>query len=312
MEIFKFFVTIPKPFNFKLTVRKPAGWFWGTQFEIFEENILYTALRLSGGRLVGLKLLAEKDRRVQVWAYTAFKVSASDKMTLIKRVEIGLGVDNNLKGFYSLAKSDPLIKKLKNDLYGLRTGFATDIFERAILAITLQMTPQKRSMEMRDCLIKKYGDKIGFDHKTIFYWPSAETISKAPIEELRNRCKLGYRAKAIVKTAQAIASSAFPDIVKLNSLNESEINKCLKSLYGIGDYSTQIISPSRGFPLDIWSARIFSELLKGQTPKNPRKAIKELEEEATKRWGEYKQYVFVYVLNDLPALAKEYNISKLS
>jgi 3-methyladenine DNA glycosylase/8-oxoguanine DNA glycosylase len=308
MHAFEFDVDVEKPFDFELTVKKPAGWHWSTPFEVFEDGTLFTALRLSNLRLVGLKL-GVKRGVVKTEAFSDCELNAIEKKELFERVKLGLGVGDDLKGFYSLAKRDALIKRLKKDLYGMRLGSPNDVFERALLAICLQMAPMKRSNQMMQCLIRCYGDAIRFYGKEIFYWPSPTKVAGTTTSDLREKCNLGYRAKSIREIAEAIIRG-FPNILELRRLSEEQALKQLKSLYGIGDYSAQIISPHSGFPLDVWSARIFHEIIFGTTPKEPRKVIKRVEEEAKRRWGRYRWHVFVYVLHDLPRLLKHYKITK--
>jgi 3-methyladenine DNA glycosylase/8-oxoguanine DNA glycosylase len=308
---------VPLPFDFRLTVQKPAGWHWGTPHEIYDEGVLYTAVRLPGvAKAVGLKVWEERPPgrshfsvvRVET---AGARLGEAALAKLLAMLDLGLGVDDDLRGFYRLEKTDPLVAKLKKDLYGLRMGFLVDILERCLLAITLQMAPMKRSTAMRDCLIGRYGETARVDGRKIAFWPSAGAIMATPVEELQRNCALGYRAKAVHAVAESI-QAGFPDIVELSRLEDEELNRKLATLYGIGDYSAQIVSPRRGFPLDVWSARIFYEILYGTTPEHPRSLIKELDAEADRRWGAYKQHVFVYVLNDLPNLLASYPITKLS
>jgi 3-methyladenine DNA glycosylase/8-oxoguanine DNA glycosylase len=247
---------------------------------------------------------------VKVEAFSSRPLDGSEKEELLERIGLGLGVEDDIEGFYSLAEGDALIKKLKDDLYGMRLGFPNDVFERALLAICLQMAPMKRSNQMMECLIKRYGESMRFSGKEVLHWPSPKKIANTRVDDLKERCNVGYRAASIRKVAEAIVEG-FPSILELKRLSEDRALKLLKSLHGIGDYSAQIISPHpSGFPLDVWSARIFHEIIFGTTPKDPRKVIKKVEEEAKKRWGKYRWHVFVYVLHDLPRLAKYYNITK--
>lgn len=162
---------------------------------------------------------------------------------------------------------------------------------------------------MMECLIRCYGDGIRFSGKEVLYWPSPTEIANTTVDDLRKKCSLGYRAKSIKKVAEAVMKG-FPNVMELKRLGEEQALKRLKSLYGIGDYSAQIISPHSGFPLDVWSARIFHEIIFGSTPREPRKVIRKVEEEAKRLWDEYRWHVFVYVLHDLPQLSKRYNITK--
>jgi hypothetical protein len=105
MEVFKFYVDVNGPFNFRLTVRKPAGWHWSTPFEVFENDTLYTTMRLSDFELIGLKLNAEKEM-VKIEAFSSRPLDGSEKEELLERIGLGLGVEDDIEGFYSLAESD--------------------------------------------------------------------------------------------------------------------------------------------------------------------------------------------------------------
>jgi 3-methyladenine DNA glycosylase/8-oxoguanine DNA glycosylase len=305
----EFTVDMAEPFDFKLTVRKPAGWSWATPSEVFEGKTLWTAIRLKNGRLVGLRL-DDKRSKVRVTSY-ALALSGEEAEETRERVKLGLGYGDDPGAFYALGKKDHLVRQLSKDLYGMRLGFPNGVFEMALLAICLQMAPTKRSNEMMGCLIEKYGEKADFDGKSVRFWPSPKKLSARRVEELALRCKLGYRAKYVQGSA-AIITSGFPDVLELKGMDEEEALALIKELPGVGDYSAQIVSPHFGFPLDVWSARIFHEIMFGSTPNSPREMIKKVTEAAEERWGRFKGHVFVYVLHDLPNLQKRYRISRLA
>lgn len=302
-----FTLNVPGPFDFKLTVRKPAGWPWATPYEVFENDTLWTATRLKDGKLVGVKL-AGNGAEVVTSIYADW-LSTEQTQEIAERVKLGLGFKNELEAFYALGEKDPLIKQLSNDLYGMRLGFLSGVFEMALLAISLQMAPTKRSDQMMACLIESSGDSVEFDGKSILYWPHSARLATVDPAYLAKACMLGYRAKFIVRTAERI-SAGFPDVLSLARLPEKEALDLLKTLPGIGEYSAQIISPHPGFPLDVWSARIFHEIMFGTTPEKPREVIKAVTSAADMRWGRFKGYVFVYVLHDLPNLQARYGITR--
>jgi 3-methyladenine DNA glycosylase/8-oxoguanine DNA glycosylase len=95
---------------------------------------------------------------------------------------------------------------------------------------------------------------------------------------------------------------------ELYSMEPEEAKNKLLTLYGIGEYSAELVMPKMGFPLDVWSAKIFSVLFYGKVPEKPPDAIPSLKENAKQRWGDWMGYAFVYVLNDLPKLSKRIGV----
>jgi 3-methyladenine DNA glycosylase/8-oxoguanine DNA glycosylase len=100
----------------------------------------------------------------------------------------------------------------------------------------------------------------------------------------------------------------FPTYIELSKMPSTEAKTKLMQLSGIGEYSVDIVSPHPGFPLDVWSAKIFSLILFNEEPEKPREAIPMLKEKAEERWGEWRGYLFTYVLNDLEKLSRRLKV----
>jgi 3-methyladenine DNA glycosylase/8-oxoguanine DNA glycosylase len=214
-----------------------------------------------------------------------------------------LQTDESISGFYDLAKKDEILADVVKDLYGMRATAWPDLFPAAILAVTLQMAPWSRSSQMMDLLMKNYGDELHFDEKTISYWPSPEKIASVGTEDLKSKAKLGYRAKNLSLIAK-ILEAGFPSMDDLYNLPYEEAKKKLMELRGIGEYSAELITPRMGFPLDVWSAKIFNILFFKRETYSPREAIPRLKQTAEKRWGQHRGQAFVYILNDLQNISK--------
>ncbi len=160
---------------------------------------------------------------------------------------------------------------------------------------------------MMDLLLQNFGDEAHFDGRSVRYWPSAEKIAGASVEDLRAKAKLGYRAANLRAIAQAL-QKGFPSMDELAAWEPPEAKKKLMTLRGIGDYSAELVMPTMVFPLDTWSAKIFSVLFFGKETDDPRETIFELKKTAEERWGKWRGHAFVYVLNDLPALSKRVGV----
>ncbi len=155
---------------------------------------------------------------------------------------------------------------------------------------------------MMASLIENFGDTIRFDGKAISYWPSAEKLASTSVEALEMKAKLGYRAANLQSIAKTL-SDGFPTMLQFWEMPQDEAKKKLLTLRGIGDYSADIVVPGMGFPLDVWSAKIFHILLLGKETESPRDVIPMLKEMAEERWGKWRGHVFAYVLNDLPKIS---------
>jgi 3-methyladenine DNA glycosylase/8-oxoguanine DNA glycosylase len=297
------------PFDFRLTVRKPAGWDLFTSGEVFEDGTLWTGIR-HGGRTFGLKIRSggtvEKPR-VLVEVYARSRIDSSESRTLRETLSVCLGAEQDLRAFYDFAAKDGILKHVVESLYGMHDTQAASLFNSVILAICLQMARLKRSNEMMEAISRNYGETIEFDGKRVLLQPPARKIARLDPKEFAKECKLGYRAKYIVASARMI-EAGFPDIQEIMRMPPVEAKEKLVELPGIGDYAADIINPHAGFPIDAWSVDVFGLLFFGKEPENRRDAIEEVKAEGLRRWGEWSWMAFFYVAQDLRNLSKRLGV----
>jgi DNA-3-methyladenine glycosylase II len=304
-----FEITMPKPFNFSLTVAKPAGWHWSTPREVFRNSTLWTGTYLNG-KPIGLKLSAVSEN-ITATVYVQQRLTHEEETTLRMTIKLALGADEDLSAFYRFAQSDDVLAVAVQDLYGMHIGRLDDLFGRVILATTLQMAPLKRSQEMMARLLELYGTKIAFDGREVVLWPRPSTIAELSPAALRREAKLGYRAERLIKAAHYLTERPI-SLKELHRQPEQEALKNVMEIPGIGRYSAGLIIGRSSVPLDVWSVVIMSDLLLGQAPKHPRKDISAVTEAVNDRWGKWGWMAFVYVVNDLPKLATIYNLSRIT
>ena len=306
-EIHRLTLTIPDPFDFALTVAKPAGWHWSTLRETFEYGTLWSGMYLRDIP-VGLKL-SEEGNSVNVTVYGQSPL-ADDLVGLLKNeVWSALGGDEDLPGFYRFARKDPILSAVVKHLSGMRIGGANDLFGDVILAILLQMAPMARSNRMMDAMLEHYGRAIAFDGREVTLWPRAEEIAVIDSAELRKAAKIGYRAERLVNAARFLVEHPISHD-DLSSLSEEEAVKRLTEIPGVGPYSAGIILGT--FPIDVWRVVIFSELFLGKAPEDPRAEIPGVVSRLTERWGRWRWFAFVYVAQDLGYLKETYHLSRVT
>lgn len=302
-------VEIPAPFDFALTVAKPAGWHWSTPGEVIEDATVWTGLNLTN-RLVGLRLSSRGDGIVSATAFASSALSSVQLASLTRAIEHGLGKDQDLQAFYDFAVGDPILERVIKDRYGMRIGRLDDLFGRVILTITLQMAQLPRSRQMMGDVLKLYGSRLAFDGKAVVVWPTPSKIARVDPTALRQRANLGYRAKLLSGAAGYLRENPM-SIAELDSLPDEEALKKIRAIPGIGEYSAGIVL-GRYAPIDAWSVIVMSELLLGRTPSKPREEIGRVKKLIEKRWGKWSWFAFAYILNDLENLQEDYNLTRLS
>ncbi|MBP1929015.1 3-methyladenine DNA glycosylase/8-oxoguanine DNA glycosylase [Methanolinea mesophila] len=305
----QFRLRIPEPFDFPLTVAKPAGWHWATPKETFEDGVLWSGIRI-GDVPVGLKMQSGTSG-VNVRVFCEESLDSGTLGELQAQVGTGLGAGEDLAGFYRFARDDPVLSATVDDLYGMRVGMFDDIFGDTILAILLQMAPMTRSNQMMQAVLDLYGTALEFDDKAVTLWPTARKIAGVDPGELRGKAKLGYRAERLVQAAHYLAEHPL-SMRELSRLPPDQAERMVRDIPGIGPYSAGIILGGSSLPVDTWSVMFLSELFLGATPEHPRKEIPRVVTELTARWGEWSWMAFVYVANDLPNLAKTYKLSRIT
>ena len=297
-------VPVP-PFDFKLTVKKPAGWSLFNSGEIYEDETLWTATRLMG-KLVGLKLHSvgtlEKPR-ILVTIFTMLPLPAQEKLEIKESSKTLIGADQDLKDFYWVAEKDDVLKHTVKHLYGMHDTQTAYLFNSVVLSICLQMAKLDRSEKMMASINRSYGTRVEFDGRKILVEPAAEIIAGVNPREFAKKCNLGYRAKYIIGSAKMIAHG-FPDTLQIMSMPLDDAKEKLMELPGVGDYAADIINPHGGFPIDAWSVDVFGRLFFGREPDNAREAIEAVKKEGMRRWGGFAWMAFFYVAQDLKNLSK--------
>ncbi|MFQ6081170.1 MAG: hypothetical protein ACE5OW_05850, partial [Candidatus Bathyarchaeia archaeon] len=150
MHVTSFQLEALPPYSFELTVHNPAGWYWYNPLEVFSDGRIWAALRLSSEAVVGLRLesLGSVDRpRVLATVFSRQKLKDTEMAEAADMVVECAGLDEDLTGFYEEVGEDPVLRYAIEDLYGMKRGaiLRSDVFRSAILAITLQNAPIKRT-----------------------------------------------------------------------------------------------------------------------------------------------------------------------
>lgn len=301
------------PYDFELTVHKPLGYHWLVPSEVYHHGTVWTAIELASGELVGLKLkgVGEADcPEINGTIFSDEKLGEEGEKELLNSVSRVLELNTDISDFYSMAEHDPIIKQVKVDLYGMRCGRHQSLFHNIVRAITMQWASLERTKQMLGLLFQAYGRKISFDGHTISAWFTPGQTARASLKDLREKCKLGFRAKYLKAIANLICKGNFPSLEKLEEMPAEDAKRELMKLKGIGEYSAEIALPhTERFPIDVWSAKVFWSLFfPNRGIPQLKIAIEEVRAHAEERWRRWRGYAFIYVINDLDNLSKRFGV----
>lgn len=297
------------PYSFYLTVNKPRYGYWLTPLEDYSEGVVWSAASLASSELVGLKVESLGNLHKPHLLVTVFLSDKSAKKVsyLKDRIREWLAAEDDVKDFYVLAGDYPALKQTTEDLSGFRDTHFPDVFNALILAFTLHRAPWRRSLQMLSSIYRNFGEKVEFDGHQIMLCPSVEQITHVDEVELREKCRLGYRARNL-KSAASTLTAGFPRMEELKKMPPIEAEATLKQINGVGQYSADIITPHPSFPVDSWSAGIFGTLFDIEMVRKRTEMISNIKEFAKNRFGIWQGYVYAYILHDLQNLVGKFGL----
>ena len=160
--------------------------------------------------------------------------------------------------------------------------------------------PRIKGIIERIC--KSYGDKITWNEKTYYTFPSLEQLKDVSIEEYRN-LGLGFRDKRIYDTVHMLLEEKIDYKKWYNEKDTLKVRDELLSLAGVGPKVADCILLFSDlkrfdvFPIDVWVRRVMNELYI-KNPDETKVNKKEIEKIAYEKFGNLEgiaqQYLFYW------------------
>ena len=200
-----------------------------------------------------------------------------------------------------LSKIDEYMEESIKFGYGIRI-LNQDLWETIISFIISANNNIPRIKGIIERISCKYGNKIIYNEKEYYTFPTPEELSKASVEDLRN-LGLGFRDVRVYETTQIIVNKE----VDLEQLKEEKdfqkIRETLLTLPGVGPKVADCIllfselKRWEAFPIDVWVRRVMNELyIKNENEEKVNKKL--IEDIAHKKFGNLagiaQQYLFFW------------------
>lgn len=293
---------IPKsPFDFDSTFHKPDHFTSGDNY--WKSGVKWQTLNWQKTPL-GIKFINRGTKTkplIEIQVFAKNKLNKDFIISFIEEIKYRYNFDLDLKDFYEQFKTDKLLGAIIKDWKGMRPGHPSSLYEYLIIGIVLQNATVRRSMQMFENLLVKYGKVLEFDdRKLLCFWDEGE-LKKIDEQELRD-LKIGYRAKSIKKIDEQFEKGLIDEMKLRGKCRDEQMEELLK-LYGVGPATVWYLLFDVFHHLDFfnhispWEQKIYSMLFFNKDLKNivsTEKLLKHFE-----RYGEYKQLAVHYIWEDL-------------
>ncbi len=194
-----------------------------------------------------------------------------------------------------LELNDENMKKAIEYGYGIRI-LNQDPWEMLISFIISATNNIPRISKTVENISRTYGQKITWNEKEYYKFPTPKELSRATVSELRT-LNLGFRDKYVYNATKMVYTGEI-DLEKIEKMNYKDAKKELMKIQGVGEKVADCIllfsmRKREAFPVDTWIKKVMSQLY------NESKDIKKISAFAENKFGEYggiaQQYLFYYM-----------------
>ena len=240
-----------------------------------------------------IKVKKEDDQII----FTGKSIAGKFEETIKKYFDL----DTNYNEYKTkLSAIDEYLKESINFGEGIRI-LRQDLWECIISFIISANNNIPRIKKIIEKLSLNYGEKIEFEGKEYYTFPSPENLSKASVEDLRN-LGLGFRDKRIFNTTKMILEKQV-DLENIKNMNTTdEMREELLKLDGVGPKVADCIllfalKRVDVFPIDVWVRRVMNDLYihnENEEKVNKKELQKLAEEKFLGLSGIAQQYLFYW------------------
>jgi 3-methyladenine DNA glycosylase/8-oxoguanine DNA glycosylase len=165
------FAVNPKPpFHFDATFHKPSHFPNNLKLNHWQPGHYWQSLRF-GKHLYGLKIEnvgTTDDPSLRVSLYSTRKLTETDVNDLKAEITWRFELNTDLTEFNRLVEQDERFAPIFKKWIGMRAASHNTLYELLIIAITLQNATVRRSQQMLNTLLNRFGTQLAFDDTEVW------------------------------------------------------------------------------------------------------------------------------------------------
>jgi DNA-3-methyladenine glycosylase II len=189
----------------------------------------------------------------------AHRIPRDAKAHITQSLEVLLGLRQNMRPFYRLAKADRRLSKLTSRFMGLKPPRFPSVFEAIVNGIACQQLSLHVGLTLLNRLTMRAGVPFASPSGTRHAFPRAQDISELSVRALR---QLGFSTNkgiALRQLSKDVVSGQF-DSEGLAHLRDEQAMERLLTLRGVGRWTTEYVllrglGRTNVFPADDVGAR---------------------------------------------------------
>ncbi len=233
------------PFDLVRTLRfilSPPGLQNGRPFEPLLDHLVdgeYRRLADVGGRLVlyGVRQRGRGTLDFRIVQGEA-NVSTAAPVSLLVRRQFSLDLD--IKPFYRLAETDPVLSRLTQHFHGMRVPQAPGVFETLISAILEQQVNLSFAHKVKKALVARYGRSCEYGGYLYHCFPEPAVLAATTPADLLTLQISGPKARYIIAISRAICDGTL-DLEGLRQLEAADAAGRLMALKGVGAWTAHYV-----------------------------------------------------------------------
>lgn len=179
-----------------------------------------------------------EEPRVAYTLYSEHPLSEPEQRAAIDRIRFFLSLDDDLRPFYAIGRTDPAFAPVIDHLYGLHQPKFLTPFEIACWAILTQRNPIAIAHRTKMALVERWGTCITLPEGTLWAFPEAEQLAAVSPDELaevvRNPRKVEYLSSVIEFFTSV-------DEQFLRTGNYAEVAAQIQAIRGFGAWSSHFL-----------------------------------------------------------------------
>jgi 3-methyladenine DNA glycosylase/8-oxoguanine DNA glycosylase len=288
-----FIITPVLPYNFRYSLWKPSHFYTGLEAHTVSHS--WRTLRYSDDIYVAFEAY-EENANINLNIYTNKQLFKDDLDYIYNHIVYSYGVFETIDIPKKIINKFNKLKGMNKTILGTRISCPENMFEISIISLLLQNTTIQRTTSMFRNLVEQYGKLICINDLVLFMFFSPNDILKIEEATLKEKCRLGYRAKYMKNFAEFFSKRKDTELRKLS---KQELLEKLQTIKGVGPYTSNIVvshalRDKSAISLDSWNRKILSNRIYSRDLLES----DELQDMLYNNFGDYAGIISMYVIEN--------------